>query len=562
MSVRHRFNLRVPMRDGVTLAADVTMPDDDDRHPCILHRTPYNKNTERAARWATRYAEAGYAFAWMDVRGRGDSDGEFDPYRADGHDGHDAIEWLAAQPWCTGDVGTVGGSYTGMNQYLAALERPPHLRAMVVGVTPSDPFVSIPTGTPGPMYVCWERMVDGHVMQHVQDVDWMRVYRHLPLLTMDERAGFRSEHWRRQLAHPLLDDYWEPLRYQGRLGEIDLPVLHLTGWYDDELVTPSNFAAMTAPDHPARERQRLVVGPWPHTIYRHERQLGDVDFGPEAMVDLHGVEIRWFDRWIRGIEDAGPREDAQPSAGGGPSADGEAPVRIFVMGTNRWRDEREWPLARTEWRSYHLSSGGSANSRFGDGSLILEPPSDREPADVYLSDPSHPVPFLTNELSNQIGGPDDYGAVEQRSDVLCYTTPPLEADLEVTGPVSLVLYASSSAVDTDLMAKLVDVHPGGFCQRLCDGMVRARYREGMDREAFLEPGRVERFEIRMWDTSQVFRAGHRIRLEVASSAFPKFDRNAQTGGPLATETGCVVAENRVWHDAERPSHLVLPVIPS
>jgi len=535
------------MRDGVELSADIWHPAGDEPHPIVVCRTPYNKNSERAHKAGTGFAENGYAFAWIDVRGRGDSGGEWVPYRNDGRDGYDAIEWLAAQPWCTGDVVSFGGSYTGMNQWLAALLRPPHLKAMIVAVTPSDPFVSSPTGTPTPMHVCWERMVDGRVLQHVDGLDWMHVYEHLPLLTMDERAGFHSQSWREQLMHPVLDDYWEPLRYQARLAEINLPVLHITGWYDDELVTPSNFAAMTAPDAPARGKQRLLVGPWPHTVYRHERQLGDVDFGADSVVDLEAYQLRWLDHWVKGIDNG---------------VAVEPPVRMFVMGSNEWRDEREYPLARTEWRSLYLQSAGAANSRHGDGSLTLDAPAGDEPPDVYQSDPSHPVPFLTDEISNQIGGPDDYGAVELRGDVLCYSTPPLEADLEVTGPVRLVLFASSSAMDTDFTAKLVDVHPGGFCQRLCDGIVRARYREGLDCEGYLDPGRVERFEVTMWDTSQVFKAGHRIRLEVASSAFPKFDRNLQTGEPLATSTRMEMAENRVWHDAEHPSELILPVIPA
>jgi uncharacterized protein len=495
------------MRDGVELSADVYRPDDDDPHPALTVRTPYNKNSERAWKDGNRFAESGYAFVWMDVRGRGDSDGAFEPYRNDGRDGFDAIEWLAAQPWCTGAVGTVGGSYTGLNQWLAALARPPHLRAMAVAVTPSDPFVATPTGMPLPMHICWERMVDGRTLQHVDGIEWMDVYRHLPLVTMDERAGFRSEDWRHQLAHPTLDDYWEPLRYQDRLGEIEIPVLHITGWYDDELVTPSNFARMTGGADPIKHPHRLLVGPWGHMVFRQElqRQLADVDFGPQAIVDLHEVQRQWFDHWLKG-------ESAE-------RWEGEAPVRIFVMGPNHWRDEREYPLARTEWRTYHLHSGSQANSRFGDGSLSVDAPSADEPPDLYRSDPSQPVPFLTDALSTQIGGPDDYSAVEQRGDVLCYTTEPLAEDLEVTGPVGLVLFASSSAVDTDFMAKLVDVHPGGFCQRLCDGMVRARYRTGMHREVLLEPGRIERYEFTLWDTSRVFGKGHRIRLEIASSAF-------------------------------------------
>jgi uncharacterized protein len=231
------------------------------------------------------------------------------------------------------------------------------------------------------------------------------------------------------------------------------------------------------------------------------------------------------------------------------------------MGVNCWRDEEEWPLARTRWTDYFLHSEGNANSRFGDGRLDLEQPRTAESADSYTYDPARPVPFLTEPESTQIGGPDDYAAVEQRGDVLCYTTDVLPDDVEVTGPVRMVLFASSSAVDTDFAAKLVDVHPSGFCQRLCDSIVRARYRNGPREAVLIGPGVVYEYRIDLWNTSQVFKAGHRIRLEVTSSAFPKFDRNLNTGEQIGSGTRMVTAQNSVWHDPEHPSRLILPVIP-
>lgn len=231
------------------------------------------------------------------------------------------------------------------------------------------------------------------------------------------------------------------------------------------------------------------------------------------------------------------------------------------MGDNEWREESEWPLARAQFTDFFLRSSGSAHSRFGDGKLTTESPNGKEVPDVYTYDPARPVPFVTDPLAGQIGGPDDYSAIEQRGDVLCYTTESLKEDREVTGPVKLILYASSDAVDTDFMAKLIDVHPNGFCQRLCDGAVRARYRQGPRKAILMEPGTVYQFEIDMWSTSQVFKAGHAIRLEVSSSAFPKFDRNLNTGDNIGTGTRMVTAENRVWHSTEHPSRLVLPIIP-
>lgn len=550
--VRCEFNVRVPMRDGVMLSADLYLPDSG-RAPVLVARTPYNKNDAFACEKARWYAARGLGFVWIDVRGRGDSDGEFSTYRAEGPDGYDAIEWVAAQPWCNGRVGTWGQSYLGCIQWLTAITHPPHLTAMVVYVTPSDPFIEAPTGVHLPQQVCWQRMVDGRLTQYVDGVDWAEVYWHLPLLTMDARAGFHSARWREDLSHlPADKEYWEPVRYQAALAEVDVPALHVTGWYDDvQPGTLRNFIAMTGPEKPAGSAcaQRLVVGPWDHELTkRRERRLGRIDFGPNATTfNLDQFEYDWLRHYLVG-EDNG--------------ADQAGRVRIFVMGANRWRTEDEWPLARTSWTRYYLSSGGSANTRHGDGALLREQPPGDEPPDGYRYDPTDPVPFLTEPTSAQIGGPDDYGAVEERQDVLVYSTPPLSEDVEVTGPVRLDLFASSSAVDTDFTAKLVDVHPDGMCQRLCDGVARARFRDGMEREALIEPGTVYRFEVDMWSTSQVFLTGHRIRVEVSSSAFPKYDRNLNSGRPLATDTDPQVADNQVWHTSALPSALVLPEIPA
>ncbi len=544
------YNVRVPMRDGITLSADIYRPlatRAGARAPVILVRTPYNKNQKSYVEPARYFSERGYAYVTMDVRGRGDSDGEFVPYRNDGRDGYDAIEWCAAQSWSTGKVGTLGASYLGRIQWLTALQNPPHLVTMCVMVTPSDPFVEFPTGTEGLQHLCWLFLVNGRLRQLMEEVNWNPIYEHLPLLTMDERAGFRSAEWREALRHPTLDEYWEPLCYQTRFEEINLPVLHISGWYDDEQIgTPRNFVGMTTRGATpfARANQKLLMGPWGHAINTTQK-LGEVDFGADALIDLRAYECRWFDYWLKG-EDTGIVR--------------EPPVRLFVMGENKWRDENEFPLARTRYTAFYLHSGGSANSRYGDGALATHAPGD-EPPDRYRYDPARPTPFITAATSSQIGGPDDYAAVQQRGDVLVYVTPPLEEDLELVGPVRLTLYAASSAVDTDFMALLFDLHPSGFAQRLCDGMVRARYREGMASASLIEPQQVYKYEIDLWHTSQVVFKGHRLGVQIASAAFPKYDRNLNTGQDLATGTQMVVAEQTVYHDAAHPSALILPVIP-
>jgi uncharacterized protein len=551
--IRIEFGQHVPMRDGIMLSADIYRPIDSSdtsrKYPVILTRTPYMKLSERMLMPAKYFAERGYVFVAIDVRGRGDSDGTFVPYLNEGQDGYDAIEWCASQLWSDGNVGTIGSSYPGCIQWLAALQKPPHLKAMVVRVTPSDPFVETPTGLPSPMTLCWLHYVSGRMNHLMEAVDWEQIYQHLPLVTMDEHAGRRNPHWRANIEHPQHDDYWVPFSYQNKFDQVDVPVLHISGWYDDEQIgTPLNYIGMTTHGATpgARASQRLLMGPWGHVV-NTATKLGEVDFGPQALIDLRAEELRWFNRWLKGYANIG----ATPE---------EFPVRIFVMGVNEWRDEREWPLSRTQSTPYYLHSRGRANSRFGDGALSISQPED-EPSDSYYYDPAHPVPFITDPTSSQIGGPDDYSAIERRDDVLVYMTKPLIEEVEVTGPVRIDLYASSSAPDTDFMAKLVDVWPSGFVQRLCDGMVRARFREGMDNPSLIEPGRVYHFSIDCWNTAQVFKTGHRIGLEISSSAFPKYDRNLNTGAPLGVTTEMAVAEQRIYHDEMYPSAVVLPVIP-
>jgi putative CocE/NonD family hydrolase len=538
---RTTYDVRVAMRDGVELSADVWRPDTDQPVHVVLSRTPYGKNNDRAARFGKLFAEHGFAFVMMDVRGRGDSDGLFSPYVNDARDGVDLIAWLAEQEWCSGSVATLGGSYGGLIQWLTAIQKPPALKAMIAMVSPSDPFVEFPTGTSIPMMLSWHRLTHGRVLQHLDDVDWEQVYRHLPLMTMDEAAGFSAPHWREQLSHPVLDEFWEPKRYQDRLTELDLPVLHISGWYDDEQVgTPVNFSRMVAG---GAERQQLLMGPWGHQI-NTTRQIGEVDFGAHSLIDLEGYWLRWLDAQLDGAPWSDP------------------PVRMFVMGANEWRDSDVWPPAEMELRPLYLRSGGAANSRLGDGRLSWDAPAQDEPDDRYDYSPERPVPFLTGITSAQLGGADDYSAVELRGDVLVYSTEPLEEPLQLIGPLRLVLHATTSAPDTDWVARLIDVHPTGFAQRLTDGLVRARYRDGFDAERLLEPGEPVEYEVDLWHTAHVFLPGHRLRVEVTSSAFPKYDRNLNTGEPLATSTRMETASQTVHHDAARPSHLLLPVVPT
>ncbi len=542
--VKIDFNVRVKMRDGVELSADVYRPDAEGKFPVILVRTPYIKTGQlRSGRF---WAKNGYVYVAMDVRGRGDSDGKFIPYRNDGIDGFDSIEWCASQPWSNGKVGTLGGSYLGRIQWLTAILQPPHLVAMVVSVTPSDPFVEWPTGVHLPMTISWYHYTAGRVAQNMDAVDWAKIHWHLPLYTMDEAAGRPNPHWKEDFEHLPSDPYWEPLRYQDKYHKVNVPILHISGWYDDEQVgTPLNFIGMvTKGPESVRTKQKLLMGPWPHAI-NSTSKLGEVDFGPTAVVDLNGYLKRWFDYWLKGI-DTGIMS--------------EPPVRIFVMGENRWVEENEWPIGRTVWTKYFLRSKGRANSLFGDGILSRIPPAN-EPEDSYISDPSNPVPFITEPSFSQIGSADDYRPIQRRDDVLVYTSEPLPEDTKICGPIKVKLYASSTAKDTDFMAMLLDVWPNGFAQRLVDGMVRARFREGLDKPSLITPGVVYEYTIDLWNTCQMFKKGHRIRLQIASSAFPKYDRNPQNGGPLGKTTNLIPAQQRIFHNKKYPSHVILPIVP-
>jgi uncharacterized protein len=548
-SVKIEFNQRVQMRDGVELSVDIYRPDVSDKFPVILARTPYNKSTERGNHLGLGrfFASHGYVYVAMDVRGRGDSDGTFVPYRNEGPDGFESIEWCAKQSWSDGKVGTIGSSYLGYDQWLAALQQPPHLTTMIVLVTPPDPFVESPTGLQSPTYLSWYHLLLGHTLHTTAAVDWNALYLHLPLATMDEAGGFRAPYWQNILNHPGINSWWEPLIYQNKFDRVKLPILHISGWYDDEQAGAlMNYIGMTrnGATEDVRKGQKLMMGPWPHAV-NSGRHLGAIDFGPSAQIDLEGYELRWFDHWLKGEDIAIMKE---------------APVRIFLMGRNEWQEQPDWPIPGTQFVRYYLGSKGRANSLFGDGSLDPQP-SKAATADRYTYDPADPVPFIMESTYAQLGGPDDYRPVERRDDVLVYTSAAFDSPRVICGPVRAHISASSTAADTDFMVKLLDVWPTGFAQRLTDGMVRARYRNGGDKPSLIEPGKIYGFDVDLWNTCQEFGKGHRVRLEVTSSAFPKYDRNQNTGEALGKTANMKVAEQTIYHDPENSSYVTLPIVP-
>jgi len=548
-----RTNVMIPMRDGVKLAANVALPNPEGKFPVIIVRTPYGKgNGENDD--GRYHAARGYAFVIQDCRGTGKSGGEWHPGVHERADGLDTHEWVLAQPWCNGTIGTTGGSYLGYTQWIVAPDAGDSLKAMFTIVPLMDWHTD--SGYIGGALALGTMMGWGTEMLRpkegegagvdLENWDWDKAYRHLPLSTWDDVVGFEVPFLRDWVAHPTPDSYWAQMSVVDRLDGVRVPNITLSGWFDifvqqglDHVTT----VMKTSRSDVARRNQHLIIGPWGHGPNWF---VGEVDFGSNAGLDVEGLQNRWFDHWLKG-------EDTD--------VEQLPPYRIFVMGRNEWRDEQEWPLERTQYTSYYLHSGGSANSLNGDGTLSTVKP-DEEPADSYVYDPDNPVP--TNGgclLFGEDFGPQDQTEVEKREDVLVFTSDVLDEELEVTGPVKVVLYAASSAPDTDWTAKLVDVFPDGRPFNFCDGIIRARYRESADNPTLIEPGKVYRYEIDLWATSNVFLPGHRIRVEISSSNFPRFDRNPNTGHEFGADAELQKATQTVYHDAQRPSHILLPLIP-
>ncbi len=541
-AVVFEHDVMVPMRDGVKLAFDIWRPASG-RVPALVTRTPYGTDSPGMEHANDAMVQMGYAIVTVDCRGKFGSEGEWYPIRNEGKDGFDSIEWVARQPWCDGNVGMMGGSYDGWTQMLAAAESPPHLKALLPQATPPDPIRNFPwqNGAFLAASAYWARMTFGKGVDRLEDLTgkWSSIYAHRPLIEMDQAAGAEIPYFDDWVRHPLDDDYWRSMSYQTRFADIDVPALHVTGWFDDDQVGAlSNFVGLrrAARSERARRGQRLIVGPWGH-VTNGVTKLGELDFGEDARIDLSTLTLRWFDHWLGGADNGIERE---------------APVRVFVIGPNVWRDEDDWPIPRTRWTPYFLAGGGR---------LAAEAPADA-PADEFTYDPHDPTPFLTGERSAQVGGPDDYSTIHRtRKDLVVYDTAPLDEDTEVTGPIAVVLHAATSARDTDWTAMLCDVRPDGKVVRLSDGVIRAMLSESLETPKPVVPDVPREYRIDCWATGYVFTKGHCIRVAIASAAFPKFHPNANTGNRDPAATECVVAHQKIFHDAAHPSRLILPVIP-
>ena len=538
-AVRVDRDVPTPMRDGVLLRADVyrpTGPAAPSALPVVLIRMPYGKGEAYCEMPACgRYwAQRGYACVVQDVRGRWGSDGQWDPFVSEAADGYDTLDWIAAQPWCDGAIGMTGESYYGYTQWAVAPLGHPNLRCVAPGDTAADIYGSW-------VYVdncfCMQTLgLWAYQMQGSRDVNYYRYDPwHLPLTTIDDDAGVPSRVHKEWIAHPGRDSYWDAINVDQRYAEIDIPVMHWGGWYDVFLEgTTAGWAGVRAAN-PAAPSQHLVIGPTDHELTPEvSGRAGRVKLTGHGFT--HDRVLGWMDRWLKGDDEAGP----------------QAPVEAFLMGRNEWLRGDDWPLPGTEFVDYYLGAGGS---------LAPAPPAPDQPPDTFTYDPDDPVRvWLGINLWGLAKGMPDRRSLAARADVLIYETEPLTQALDVVGPLSLTLFAASSAPDTDFTAALVDVFPDGWCHFVQEGIVRARWRESDVTPSLIEPGEVYEYTIGLWATAHSFAPGHRVRLEISSSNFDRYDRNPNTGHPFGQDAERRPAVQTVFHDATRPSHIALPVL--
>ena len=557
-------NVPIPMRDGTVLRADVYRPRAEGKYPVLVERVLYELSNRFKAN-GELYAGRGYVAVGQNVRGTFNSEGEFGLGRDDGwganRDGYDTVEWAGTQPWSNGNVGMLDGSASGFTQYMVAPTRPPHLKALFVregslslhasfyrngayqlamgqgAMVISHSFLAYETAPPG------AEAARHRLEKAIEEKEsWLR---HLPLKSCPPLEGIADWYFE-MLDHPDDGPFWWPTNLGLKFREVDVPIVHLAGWFDINLDSAlRGFVGIRAQGRgeTCRKAQRLVIGPWIHGPGNvGKREVGELDFGPEAEFDLNAHRLQWYDHWLKGAQNW---------------VTDSPPVRIFLMGKNRWLDLDAWPPEEITYSPIYLREGaGPSGESLNNGELTFDPPAEAEQPDSFVYDPNDPVPSL---LLYPDTGPTDHRSVEAK--MLTYTSDALEKDLTVIGPVKAVLYALSSAPDTDWVVRLCDVWPDGRSMSVCDGILRARYRDSLERPETTVPGRIYRFEVDLWSTAQVFKASHRLRVEVTSSDFPRYDRNLNTGGPFGEEVRGQTAVNTIFHDAMRPSHLVLPVIP-
>jgi putative CocE/NonD family hydrolase len=561
-------NIDIPMRDGIVLRGDLWRPDDNLARPVILFRTPYNKSQLSTDSLKPQWCvDAGYASIVQDTRGRFASDGEWAAimWEREGADTYDTVEWISKQKWCDGNVGMVGPSYLGIVQWMGAAQAPPHLKAIAPIMTTNNDLEPLETGGAVRLdhLISWMAFMAADwvakAMGKGQQIDPAILGKVMALI---RNPGLAMDYLPIR-ENPYFDIPGFPVDF-GKLiaGEIEssaswhyedisIPTLSVGSWYDVfNRATIQSFLNMQTNGgggEEIRQSHGLIMGPWAHVGALMQMQ-GEVNFG--VFSSATGAQLpQWilafFDKHLKGAKTAIPK------------------VRYFLMGANEWREAEAWPTSQVQEQSWYLHSLGQANTAMGDGLLSGVEPGKTEPADQYLYDPMNPIRTHGGRvlyLGNLVGGPLNQQHLEGRTDVLCYTSEPLDSNLDVVGLVSLKLFASSTAKDTDFMAKLTDVYPDGRSILVCDGCLRARYRKGFDSEIFLESEAVEEYLINLGHTAWRFQPTHRLRVHVCSSNFPHLDRNMNTGDPIGTDSQAIIARQTVFHEKTRPSHLALSIL--
>jgi uncharacterized protein len=548
------------MRDGVVLRANVLLPAKDEKFPVLVYRTPYGKDNA-PKEWTTfdKAVARGYAVVIQDVRGRYASGGEFDPYKNEGRDGYETIEWAAAQPWSNGIVGTFGLSYPGAVQWLAAVENPPHLKAMVPAMTFSTPrnfFYS--GGAFDSSWIDWiwfniapdiraKKNLSGPKSYKEAGASWKteheRLHNFLPLRDLPDFkdvAPFYYE-W---LAHPPADPWWDWAELRDKYDRVHCAVLNISGWYDEAYGpdgATTNFNGLLRTRKNEKDpRTKTIIGAWTHGELERSK-AGDLDFGPDAKVDYDEIILRWMDHYLKGIDNG---------------VDREKPVRVFVMGDNKWRDEDAWPLKRSKETSYWLTTS-SAGSHFG--GLSEKPPISNVSYSEFTSDPAHPVTDPFEQF-----GARDYKSLAGRDDALVFDTDAIQNDVEVTGPIQTTIYASADVEDFDLWVRILDVWPDGRAFNLMSpglDVLRASYRNGSLKPELLTPRKIYELKLERLLTSNVFKKDHKIRVQISGAFFPHFSRNLQTGESEIFFSKTQIGHIRIYQDQQHPSSVTLPIIP-
>ncbi len=558
---RLMLNIPVPMRDGINLSADIWLPPSSRGSgpwPALLLRTIYDNQEARYIGWAREFTNRGYAVIMQDCRGRGDSDGDWIPYVCELYDGYDTHQWIGEQDWCDGNLGTFGLSYPGFTQTLPATLRSKYLKAVAPIASQQDNYGHHRVNGVIHHNVAFAFLnMLGRSMQYesLKHFDQDTFFFELPIDTAMEKVSNTHPYYKGVMEHEQYDEWWSSYSLRDKYPEMAIPSLFITGWFDS--LSNENFKLFNgwtkkAKTEDARSKTKLIIGPWSHQIAPWGRvpmgkngEYADRTFGKQALSDVIEMHMHWYDQRLKGIDTG---------------VDEEAPIKLFVMGKNTWRDEYEWPLERTEWTKFYLSSAGNAVD--GGGGLHPEIKTSDQTSDSFIYDPGDPVPSLGSQYQTyDFCGPHDRSHIQRRPDVLTFTTDILNEDMEITGPISATIWASSDAKDTDFTATLTDLEPDGKAIALCEGIVRARFRNGTENPQMMVPGEIYKFEIDMWNTSNSFIKGHRIRIEISSSNFPRYNRNLNSGNPIASDIDISIANQTVYHGIQYPSYINLPVIP-